>query len=75
MPLAFVFAAVAELNGANRKALSYVMGALLALRVGHVELGLRRKGAVGVGRPVSLVGTQGVLVGLAAWSAWLVHGG
>ena len=39
-----------------------------------MEFGLRGKGTLGVGRPISLVGTQGVLAGLAAWSTYLVKG-
>ena len=50
------------------------MGALLVLRIGHVELGLRGKETLGMGRPVGLFGTQGVLAGLAAWTAYLVKG-
>lgn len=58
VPLAFIFAAVAELNGADRKLLNYAMAALLALRISHAELGLRGKGAIGLGRPVGYYGTQ-----------------
>ena len=49
MPLAFIFAAVAELNGADHKVLHYLMAALLVLRIGHVELGLKGKGTLGYG--------------------------
>jgi uncharacterized membrane protein YecN with MAPEG domain len=74
VPLGFVLAAIAELNGANKKALNYCMGALLVLRIAHVELGLRAKGAMGTGRAIAYVGTQGFLGGLAAYSTYLVKG-
>lgn len=58
VPLAFIFAAVAELNGADRKVLNYLMAGLLVLRIGHVELGLKGKGTLGLGRPIGYYGTQ-----------------
>ena len=51
VPLCFTLLAVAELNGANRKALSYAMAVLFVLRIAHVELGLKGKNTVGWGRP------------------------
>ncbi|MCJ1442598.1 MAG: hypothetical protein MMC23_003094 [Stictis urceolatum] len=75
VPLAFIFAAVAELNGANKKNLNYIMATLLVLRIAHVELGLRAKeNAAGAGRIVGYYGTQGALLGLAGWAGWLVKG-
>jgi uncharacterized membrane protein YecN with MAPEG domain len=74
VPLAFVLAAIAELNGANRKVLNYCMAALFVLRIAHVELGLRGKGAMGTGRALAYFGTQGFLGGLAAYSTYLVKG-
>ncbi|KAI4206657.1 MAG: hypothetical protein LQ349_009914 [Xanthoria aureola] len=74
VPLAFVFAAIAELNGADRSVLSYAMAALFALRVGHVEIGLRGKGTMANGRPIGMFGTQGFLAGMAAYTAYLVKG-
>ena len=51
VPLCFALAAIAELNGANRKVLNYAMAALFVLRIVHVELGLKGKDTVGLGRP------------------------
>lgn len=51
VPLCFTLAAIAELNGANRKALNYALAALFVLRIIHVELGLKGKDTVGWGRP------------------------
>ncbi|MCJ1372639.1 hypothetical protein MMC20_003864 [Loxospora ochrophaea] len=74
VPLAFVLATVAELNGANRKALNYAMAALFVMRIAHVELGMRGEKTVALGRPIAYYGTQGFLAGLAAYSAYLVKG-
>lgn len=74
VPLAFIFALVAELNGANRRVLNWVLAALLVFRVGHVELGMRGRGTLGWGRPVGYYGSQAVVVGLGAWAAGLVRG-
>ena len=74
VPLAFTFTAIAELNGANRKALNYAMAVLLVLRILHVELGLKGKGTMGLGRPVGFFGTQGFLAGMAAYGAYLIKG-
>ncbi|MCJ1387294.1 hypothetical protein MMC18_000135 [Xylographa bjoerkii] len=72
VPLAFIFALVAELNGGNKKALNYGMAALLALRILHVELGLYGENTVGLGRPVGYYGTQAWLAGMAAYGSYLV---
>ena len=74
VPLALVLAATAELNGGNRQYLTAALGSLLALRVAHTELGLRRQDAMGVGRPIGYFGTLAVQVGLAGYAAYLVKG-
>ena len=74
VPLALILAAFAELNGANRKALTGLLSALLAFRVLHAEFGMFTKGAMGNGRPIGFFGTLGVIGGLAGYSAWLVKG-
>lgn len=75
VPLALIFAAVAELNGGNRRWLNYSLAALTALRVAHVELGLRAKeDGAALGRLVGFLGTHGVMVGLAGYAGWLVKG-
>ena len=74
VPLAFILAAIAELNGADRRILNYGLGALLALRVAHVEIGMFGKNTVGPGRPVGYYGTQAWLLGVAAYSTYLVKG-
>ena len=74
VPLAFILAAVAELNGANRKYLNYGMAALFAMRIAHVELGMHGKNTVGAGRPVAYYGTQAWLASVAAYGTWLVKG-
>lgn len=77
VPLAFIFLAITELNGGNRKGLNYVMATLLALRVAHADGGLRLQGKFGdngVGRPLGYFGSMGVLGSLAGYSAWLVKG-
>ncbi|MCJ1255318.1 hypothetical protein MMC24_003134 [Lignoscripta atroalba] len=74
VPLAFILAAVAELNGANRKYLHYAMALLLVLRIAHVEVGLKREGTVGVGRPVAFYGGQVWVAALAGYGSYLVKG-
>lgn len=74
VPLAFILAAAAELNGASRKVLTGALGVLFALRVVHAELGLIRPGSMSAGRPVGYFGTNGVLAGLAGYGAYLVKG-
>ena len=66
--------AIAELNGANRKVLNYAMATLFVLRIAHAEMGIRKEGAMGNGRPIGYFGTLGVLSGMAAYSTWLVKG-
>lgn len=74
VPFAFVVAAVAELNGANRKLLHYALASLLVLRIAHVEIGIKRAGTMGIGRPLAFWGTQSFVLGFAAYSAYLVKG-
>jgi hypothetical protein len=52
------------------------MSTLLALRIAHVEGGLRvhgRFGDSGVGRPLGYFGSCGVLAGLSGYAWWLVN--
>ena len=74
VPLAFILAGVAELNGANRTVLNYAMGVLLALRVMHVELGLKARDTLGYGRPLGYYGSMAWLGWAAAYSTYLVKG-
>ncbi|KAL8825220.1 MAG: hypothetical protein Q9170_007880 [Blastenia crenularia] len=74
VPLAFVLTAIAELNGGDRVYLNYAMAALFAMRVAHVELGLRAKDTLGPGRAPGILGTQGFLTGMAAYGTYLVKG-
>ena len=74
VPIAFLLAGIAELNGANRTVLNYALGTLLVLRVAHAEFGLRGKKALGVGRPIGFFGTLGWLAGAASYSIYLVKG-
>ncbi|KAF2838493.1 hypothetical protein M501DRAFT_935369 [Patellaria atrata CBS 101060] len=76
VPVGLLLAAVAELNGASRKKLHYVLATLFVARVLHCELGIYRYGkeGLGLGRPVGYYVTQGSLVGMAAWAAWCVRG-
>ena len=74
VPFAFTLTAIAELNGANRQIINYAMGTLLALRILHVELGMKGENYVGVGRPIGFFGTQGFLAAMAGYSTWLVKG-
>lgn len=74
VPFAFVVAAIAELNGANRKVLNYALASLLVLRIAHVEIGLKTPGNMGIGRPLAFWGTQSFVFGFAAYGAYLVKG-
>ncbi|KAI1376927.1 membrane-associated, eicosanoid/glutathione metabolism protein [Hypoxylon crocopeplum] len=75
VPLALVLASVAELNGGGGGPLARALAALLVFRVLHAELGLMRRDALGIGRPVGFYGTLAVLGWLRGWSAWLALGG
>lgn len=72
VPLALAIALLAELNGANRTYINYALGTLFALRISHAELGLMIKDSMGPGRILGYYGTQGVLVALAGYTAYLV---
>lgn len=56
----------------HSKYINYALGALLALRIGHVEAGLMIKDSMGPGRIVGYYGTQTVLLALAGYTAYLV---
>lgn len=72
VPLAFVLAAVSELNGGNRKVLSTALSALFVFRVLHSEAGILGAEGVGPGRPIGYFGTLGTMLGLAGYAAFLV---
>ena len=74
VPFALTLTTIAELNGANRKALNFALATLLVLRILHVEAGIKGKGYLGWGRKAGYLGTQGFLAGMAAYSTWLVKG-
>ncbi|KAK4168426.1 hypothetical protein QBC43DRAFT_360332 [Cladorrhinum sp. PSN259] len=74
VPLALLIAGVAELNGAPKKVLTLSLSGLLTARVLHVEMGLRRPGAAGIGRTVGYYGTLGVMGFLAGYAGYLVKG-
>ncbi|KAJ9617515.1 hypothetical protein H2204_013701 [Knufia peltigerae] len=72
VPFALILAAIAELNGANRRVMTASLAALLLFRILHVELGMRMKNAIGSGRRVGYVGTTGFLIGMSSYAAYLV---
>ncbi|KAH7063507.1 membrane-associated, eicosanoid/glutathione metabolism protein [Macrophomina phaseolina] len=78
VPLALVVAAIAELNGANRRVLHYALAGLFALRVAHADLGLTKQfrgtKGLGLGRILGFYGSQVFVTGVAGWAAWLVKG-
>ncbi|KAK7529972.1 membrane-associated, eicosanoid/glutathione metabolism protein [Phyllosticta citribraziliensis] len=79
VPLALTLAALAELNGAiSRRVLHGALATLLALRIAHVELGLRShfrgRRSAGLGRALGYYGTQVWLLAVAGWGAWGVRG-
>lgn len=43
-------------------------------RIAHVEYGIYGPDNASLGRPVGYFGTNGVLAGLAGYTAWLVRG-
>ncbi|KAK6198403.1 hypothetical protein LQW54_010297 [Pestalotiopsis sp. IQ-011] len=71
VPLAFALAAVAELNGGNRKVLTGLLSALFTFRVLHSE-GITKPNSLGAGRPVGYFGTLTTVLGLAGYAAFLV---
>ena len=74
VPYTVLLATLVELNGGSRKVLSGVLGTFFVLRVLHVEIGLKGKDSIGIGRPLAYFGTLGTMAGLSAWSAYLVKG-
>ncbi|UQC79130.1 uncharacterized protein CLUP02_04609 [Colletotrichum lupini] len=64
VPLAFILASLIEVNGGNRKTLSWLLGSFFALRVLHAELGIMKPEGMGKGRPIGYFGSIGVLDGL-----------
>jgi len=72
IPMVLFVAFAVETAGADPKILSYILGGLFAMRVAHVEIGLRGKDSNGVARPMSFMVTQITMAGLASWGAWLV---
>ncbi|KAK4184660.1 MAPEG family-domain-containing protein [Podospora australis] len=72
VPLALLMAAIAELNGARKQILTLTLGGLLAARVIHVELGMRRPESTGAGRAVGYYGTLGAMGFLAGYAGFLV---
>lgn len=72
MPLGIILAALAELNGGNRKTIAAALSALFALRVLHTEVGLIN--GMGLGRPVGYWGTLATIGSLAGYAAYLVKG-
>ncbi|QDS67811.1 hypothetical protein FKW77_007091 [Venturia effusa] len=73
VPLALILAGAAELNGADKSTLDLALGALLAVRIAHVEVGLlwKKPPTGGYGRLVGFWGTSTFLVGVAGWGFWL----
>jgi hypothetical protein len=63
---------MAELNGGKPKIIHYAMATLLAMRIAHVELGLKIHNSLGLGRVLSFHGTQGWLLGMASYAFYLV---
>jgi len=74
VPLALALAAIVELNGGSRKALTWALSALTVARILHAEAGLMIKDYMGWGRAPGYFGTQGVIAGLAGYAAYLVKG-
>ncbi|KAI1502769.1 membrane-associated, eicosanoid/glutathione metabolism protein [Biscogniauxia marginata] len=74
VPLGLALAAIAELNGGDRRSLAAALGALFAFRILHAEFGIRRKNGMGLGRPVGYWGTIATMGGLAGYAAYLVKG-
>ncbi|KAK5166108.1 uncharacterized protein LTR77_008369 [Saxophila tyrrhenica] len=74
VPLALILAGAVELNGGSKTVLTAALSALVVFRIAHAEYGLMAKGYGGKGRPIGFFGTAGVIVGLAAYGAWLARG-
>lgn len=76
VPLALILSGLVELNGGSRRALTGLLGTLVVARLFHAELGLMniKNNYIGFGRPVGFFGTEGVILGLAGYAAYLVKG-
>ncbi|KAF2278318.1 uncharacterized protein EI97DRAFT_373729 [Westerdykella ornata] len=72
VPMAFIVALLAELNGADRRVINYGLGALLAARIVHVEFGLRKEQGGGIGRRIGHLGSQAIIAGFVGYTAYLV---
>ncbi|KAJ0370990.1 hypothetical protein COL26b_009881 [Colletotrichum chrysophilum] len=73
VPLAFILATLVEVNGGNRKVLSWFLGSFLAMRVLHADFGILQQG-LGSGRPIGYFGSVGLLSAIAGYGAFLVKG-
>ncbi|KAB8343194.1 hypothetical protein FH972_022784 [Carpinus fangiana] len=71
IPLAFAAAAVVELNGGSRKALSYALGGLFLARISHI-VGLTQ--GLQPFRLGGYLGSLGIITGLGGWAAYLAKG-
>jgi uncharacterized membrane protein YecN with MAPEG domain len=73
VPMAFVLAAVAEMNGGSSRVLNSMLAAFLVARIAHAEgrVGKDAKTA-GAARSVGVFGTLSVLSGLAVYNGILV---
>ncbi|KAK3697616.1 hypothetical protein LTR37_017354 [Vermiconidia calcicola] len=71
MPITLVLAALAELNGADRKKLTTILAAFCVIRIAHV-VGLTR--ANQLARAAGYFGTQFVQLGLVGWLGLLTKG-
>lgn len=56
----------------NSKYINYGLGALLAFRIAHVEMGMLRPETKGPGRAVGFFGTQAFIAGFAGYIVYLV---
>ena len=74
VPLAFLLAAIVELNGGDRRILTGALGTLFGLRILHSELGRQGTDAMAQGRPIGYFGTIGVIGALAGYASYLVKG-
>ncbi|KAI4858515.1 membrane-associated, eicosanoid/glutathione metabolism protein [Hypoxylon rubiginosum] len=72
VPLGLILAALAELNGGDRKTITTALSALLVFRILHADAGLIN--GIGIGRPVGYWGTLATIGGLAGYAAYLVKG-
>lgn len=71
VPLAFILATLAEVNGGSRKVPSWFLGSFLAMRVLHADFGILQQGS-GRGRPIGYFGSVGLLSALAGYGIFFV---